>query len=184
MDKRICSVEGCEGDHEARGLCNRHYHSLRRYGDPLFSVLPPRRSTCSVDGCTSKHSAKGLCVSHYSMERNSSRRTGPIYKGRLRAWIFVKDQMATRPRDTGCWDDWPYFAAEGRPVIFVAEIKRVTNLARYVRRLEDGTWPQLACHHCDNPACWNPDHIYAGTPASNTADMVKRGRGHWQRPAS
>lgn len=32
------------------------------------------------------------------------------------------------------------------------------------------------CHHCDNPPCVNPLHIYAGTPADNTNDMHRRKR--------
>lgn len=31
-------------------------------------------------------------------------------------------------------------------------------------------------HHCDNPPCVNPFHLYAGTPADNTRDGITRGR--------
>lgn len=34
----------------------------------------------------------------------------------------------------------------------------------------------LACHHCDNPPCCNPAHLYEGTHKQNTADMIARGR--------
>lgn len=36
---------------------------------------------------------------------------------------------------------------------------------------------QTACHRCDNPACVNPDHLYAGTQQTNAHDRESRKRG-------
>ena len=32
------------------------------------------------------------------------------------------------------------------------------------------------CHHCDVPACCNPDHLWLGTTAENNADRSAKGR--------
>jgi hypothetical protein len=34
----------------------------------------------------------------------------------------------------------------------------------------------LACHHCDNPPCVRPDHIFPGTNSDNINDAVNKGR--------
>lgn len=32
---RVCSIEGCNEKHEAKGYCKRHYRSYYKYDDPL-----------------------------------------------------------------------------------------------------------------------------------------------------
>jgi hypothetical protein len=43
--------------------------------------------------------------------------------------------------------------------------------------LDLGDSGQKALHHCDNPPCFNPEHIYVGSQSANVADMMNRGRG-------
>jgi hypothetical protein len=32
------------------------------------------------------------------------------------------------------------------------------------------------CHHCDNPPCVRPSHLFLGTPADNQQDKIAKGR--------
>ena len=49
---------------------------------------------------------------------------------------------------------------------------------RRVWTLAHGPIPEgmLICHHCDNPSCINVDHLFMGTPADNSRDMVEKER--------
>lgn len=53
----------------------------------------------------------------------------------------------------------------------------------YVHRL---TWERAngqippgmcVCHRCDNPACYEMEHLFLGTVADNNADKIAKGRG-------
>jgi len=65
MDYKTCSLDNCNRQLKAQGLCNAHYKRLLR-GNPLDKPLRKGNElkTCSVDGCLNVHEAKGYCSRH------------------------------------------------------------------------------------------------------------------------
>jgi hypothetical protein len=43
-------------------------------------------------------------------------------------------------------------------------------------RITHGYDAKTCCHHCDNPSCVRPDHLYDGDQFTNMHDCVARGR--------
>jgi hypothetical protein len=64
----ICTVDGCDRKHHARGLCGTHYLSFKR-GATTFAPIRARERNkppeCTEDGCHEPVKAKGLCKTHY-----------------------------------------------------------------------------------------------------------------------
>ena len=42
MDKRTCTIDGCDGKPVGRGWCSKHWQRWRKHGDPLGGAPSPR----------------------------------------------------------------------------------------------------------------------------------------------
>lgn len=82
-----------------------------------------------------------------------------------------------------CWEWLGATRTNGYGVMSVPRHNRVQLYAHRVSAaIHFGMFGRsdLVCHHCDNPRCVNPAHLYLGNERTNSEDMMRRGRGRGQ----
>lgn len=98
-----------------------------------------------------------------------------------RLWSRTKVDSAS-----GCWVWRGCTTNAGYGLISIRGSMQIVSRVSLVLVAAKGTeadrW--LACHRCDNPPCWNPDHLWAGTHLENTDDMFRKGRARLPGPRS
>lgn len=93
----------------------------------------------------------------------------------------MADELATRfwshvAKSGDCWAWTGTRRRDGYGVFWDGE--RQVRAHRWAWESANGPIPsgRHLCHHCDNPPCVRPDHLFVGTQTDNMADMTRKGR--------
>lgn len=86
---------------------------------------------------------------------------GPVCLGRGKCWTWIAGK---NPKGYGIFGVIGGFG------------EQLAHRISYRLLVDDIPNGLLVCHHCDNPPCVNPKHLFLGTHVDNANDMVKKGR--------
>jgi hypothetical protein len=86
---------------------------------------------------------------------------------------------------TGCWNWVKYLDPAGYGRFCLNGKIVLAHRFSYEIHFEKLPSWIYACHHCDNPPCVNPWHLFAGTHLDNIRDMIAKGRQvkHYKGPS-
>ena len=92
------------------------------------------------------------------------------------AEILARFEKLTK-RGDGCWQWQGKPDKDGYGCLRIGG-RKVCKAHRAAWMIANNIDPgeKLICHHCDNPGCVNPAHLYRGTIAENNKDRAKRNR--------
>lgn len=81
-----------------------------------------------------------------------------------------------------CWEWTAHRKAAGYGQ-FVLFKGRFVSAHTVSYALANGPIPagKVICHHCDNPPCVKPDHLFIGTQSDNAFDSIAKGRANRAR---
>lgn len=86
------------------------------------------------------------------------------------------DDVIPRPDLGPCWEWRGEKHEKGYALLHVRPRMIKVHRVMLERRIGEDLGARFALHHCDNPPCINPEHLYPGDARRNLRDAIERGR--------
>lgn len=162
----LCATEYC-GRPSEKYHCEEHRQRGLASGARQRAKRRAVGPTCSFQECGAPMACAGLCIGHYA-QRSRGRALTTITRFHGAAARFWSRVI----KSDGCWGWVGYTDKRGYAQFHKDGAK--TRAHRVSWEIHNGPIPPglCVCHHCDNPTCTKPDHLFLGT----TADKLAKGR--------
>ena len=126
---------------------------------------------CSIDGCESPPGKirRGFCNRHYARFRKH----GTLFIKTDDIFTYFKSKISNEGL---CWVWSGSKNSKGYGFVYYQGESHHAHRFSYEYYIGKIPVGMFVCHHCDNPSCVNPNHLFVGSHKDNMIDMVSKNR--------